>query len=64
MRTVSQILNTMVERYLPSDFMFALLLTLITVVLGMTRGGQASMEMAGPWYDGYWTSLEFSIVGR
>lgn len=61
MRVVSRFLNTLVERYLPSAFMFALLLTLITVVLGMALGGQSPMDMAGHWYAGFWNFLEFSM---
>lgn len=61
MRAVSRALNIAVEKYLPNAYLFALILTLLTVVLGMTVGGQSLPDMAGHWYGGFWNFLEFSM---
>lgn len=61
MRTLSRTLNALVERFLPSPLIFAILLTLITLVLGMLLGGQSLVEMAEHWYGGFWGFLEFSM---
>lgn len=61
MRALSRSLNRLVERYLPSAFLFALILTVITVVLGMTLGGQSLLEMSEHWYGGFWNFLEFGM---
>lgn len=61
MRAVSRSLNALVERFLPNAFLFALFLTILTVILGMLLGGQSLMDMAGHWYDGFWGFLEFTM---
>lgn len=61
MRTLSRTLNALVERFLPSPLIFAILLTLITLVLGMLLGGQSLVEMAEHWYGGFWGFLEFTM---
>lgn len=61
MRTISRALNVAVERFLPNAYLFALLLTLITLALGMTLGGQSLPAMSEHWYNGFWTFLEFAM---
>ena len=61
MRVLSRSLNLLVEKYLPSAFLFALILTVITVIFGMTLGGQSLPEMAEHWYGGFWGFLEFAM---
>lgn len=61
MRAVSRSLNIFVEKFLPNAFLFALILTLITVALGMMLGGQSLPDMANHWYGGFWAFLEFSM---
>lgn len=61
MRAVSRALNKFVEKCLPNAFMFAIILTVITVVLGVTLGGQSLPQMAEHWYGGFWTFLEFGM---
>lgn len=61
MRALSRSLNLFVEKYLPSAFLFALLLTILTVILGMTLGGQSLPEMSEHWYGGFWNFLEFGM---
>lgn len=61
MRALSRSLNLLVEKYLPSAFLFALILTVLTVILGMTLGGQSLPAMAEHWYGGFWGFLEFGM---
>ncbi|SMY11154.1 short-chain fatty acid transporter [Brevibacterium jeotgali] len=61
MRAVSRSLNIFVEKFLPNAFLFALILTLITVALGMMLGGQSLPDMANHWYGGFWAFLEFGM---
>ncbi|MDN5910261.1 MAG: TIGR00366 family protein [Brevibacterium sp.] len=61
MRAISRVLNIAVERFLPNAYLFALILTLITLVIGMSLGGQSLPAMADHWYTGFWTFLEFGM---
>src|SRR5699024_5461034 len=48
------------ERFLPNAFIFALLLTFLTLILGMTVTKQTFFEMTQHWYDGFWNLLAFT----
>lgn len=61
MRALSRSLNLLVEKYLPNAFLFALILTILTLILGMTLGSQSLPEMAEHWYGGFWGFLEFGM---
>lgn len=61
MRAVSVALNRFVERYLPNAFLFAVILTVITVLLGIVMGGQSLSQMAEHWYGGFWSFLAFGM---
>ncbi|MED4731703.1 TIGR00366 family protein [Aneurinibacillus migulanus] len=60
LRSVSQRFNVAVENYLPNAFIFAILLTFITLLLGMTITDQSLMEMTTHWYSGFWNFLAFT----
>ncbi|WP_029089048.1 short-chain fatty acid transporter [Brevibacterium album] len=61
MKTLARSLNIAVERWLPSSFLFAIVLTLLTALLGITAGGASPLDMAGHWYSGFWDFLEFGM---
>ena len=61
MRTISRGLNALVERYLPSAFIFALILTLLTLLMGMTLGHQSFPKMTQYWYSVFWSFLAFGM---
>ena len=61
MKFLSKSLNILVERYLPSAYLFALILTIVAVVMGMTLGGASLPEIAEMWYGGFWNFLEFGM---
>ncbi|MFC4357209.1 short-chain fatty acid transporter [Halobium salinum] len=58
---LGDVASRVVQRYLPDAFIFALLLTLATMVLavGLTPKGPA--DVARHWSDGFWFVLTFSM---
>ncbi|EFG47195.1 hypothetical protein HMPREF0183_1459 [Brevibacterium mcbrellneri ATCC 49030] len=61
MRTLSRSLNILVEKHLPSAFLFALILTIIAAAMGVFLGGVSVPEVANMWYAGFWNFLEFGM---
>lgn len=61
MEAVTNFSVRMVQRYLPSAFVLAVILTAIVVVLGMTVTGQSPIEMAGFWGDGFSKLFTFGM---
>lgn len=52
---------TMVQKYLPDAFIFAIFLTILTLVLGIIFTGQGIIEMIRHWGTGVWSLLAFSM---
>jgi short-chain fatty acids transporter len=50
-----------VQKYLPDPFLFAVILTLIVLGMGMTLTGQSLMSMLGHWNSGFWSLLAFAM---
>ncbi len=50
-----------VERWMPSPFLFAIILTYIVFVAGIAFEGAAPNDMVLFWFDGFWLFLEFSM---
>ncbi|WP_110644048.1 TIGR00366 family protein [Salinicola sp. CPA57] len=61
MEAVTRFSVHIVQRYLPSAFVLAVILTAIVFVLGMTLGGQSPMAMAGYWGDGFSSLFKFGM---
>ncbi|SNS97784.1 short-chain fatty acid transporter [Pseudomonas segetis] len=51
----------LVQRYLPSPFVFAILLSLIVLVASMLSTGQSLPQMAQHWGGGFWNLLTFAM---
>lgn len=49
------------EKYMPNSFVFALLLTLLTVLVSFIWLGTAPLKIIQAWYDGFWNLLEFGM---
>jgi len=49
------------ERYMPDPLLFAILLTFVVFVLGITLAGNSFMQMVNHWYKGFWNLLTFSM---
>lgn len=60
LRRISQRFNVGVENYLPNAFIFAILLTFLTLILGMTVQQQTLLQMTEHWYGGFWNFLAFT----
>jgi short-chain fatty acids transporter len=52
---------TIVNKYLPDPFLFAVILTFIVVLLGLALTGQGPMDMVKHWGNGFWALLAFSM---
>lgn len=61
MEAVTQFSVRIVQRYLPSAFVLAVILTAIVFVLGMVLGGQSPVAMASYWGDGFSSLFKFGM---
>ncbi len=50
-----------VERWMPSPFLFAILLTYVAAVAALISEGSAVTEIALSWYGGFWALLQFAM---
>jgi short-chain fatty acids transporter len=50
-----------VERWMPSPFLFAILLTYVAAVAAFLSEGSGPGEIARSWYGGFWTLLQFAM---
>jgi short-chain fatty acids transporter len=50
-----------VERWMPSPFLFAIILTYIAAVAAIVSEGVGPVEVATSWYGGFWSLLEFAM---
>lgn len=51
----------LVNRYLPSPFVFSIILTLIAFAVGLAITGQNMIAMAGHWGNGLWSLHSFAM---
>ncbi len=54
-------LSARVERWMPSPFIFAILLTYIVFLAGVLVEGSGPVEMVQFWFDGFWVLLSFTM---
>lgn len=59
--TLGEVASTLVERYLPDAFIFALILTFVTMVLAVLFTGEGPGEVVTHWGRGFWFVLAFSM---
>lgn len=50
-----------VERWMPSPFVFAILLTYVAAVAAFISEGSSPAEVALAWYGGFWNLLQFAM---
>ncbi|UPM43213.1 short-chain fatty acid transporter [Halocatena salina] len=50
-----------VERWMPSPFLFAIILSYVVFVAGIVLEGVGPTAMVGHWFDGFWTFLSFGM---
>ncbi|WP_232697656.1 TIGR00366 family protein [Brevibacillus daliensis] len=61
MQAVSKFFTAMVNKYLPDPLVFAMLLTILVFILGITLTPNSAMDMVGMWGDGFWGLLAFAM---
>ena len=49
------------QKYMPDAFVFAIILTLITVLTAYFWIGTQPLDIVIAWYDGFWSLLEFGM---
>ncbi len=54
-------LADVVERWMPSPFLFAIILSYVVFVAGVVLEGAGPGEMVLFWYDGFWAFLAFAM---
>ncbi len=50
-----------VEKWMPDPFLFAVLLTFLSFLMGIVIANQSPMDMVLHWYKGFWTLLTFAM---
>lgn len=50
-----------VERWMPSPFLFAILLTYVAAIAAFLSEGSGPIEIALAWYGGFWNLLQFAM---
>jgi short-chain fatty acids transporter len=50
-----------VERWMPSPFLFAIILTYVAAIAAFLSEGSGITEIAQSWYGGFWTLLQFGM---
>ena len=50
-----------VERWMPSPFLFAIILTYVAAIAAFISEGSSPAEVALAWYDGFWNLLQFAM---
>ncbi len=49
------------DKVMPSPLIFALLLTFVTFILGISLAGNSPLQMIDHWYAGFWNLLAFGM---
>ena len=60
-KKMTNVFVNLVQKYLPDAFLFAIFLTIITLVFGVINTGQSLLDMINHWGDGVWNLLAFSM---
>jgi len=60
MQKVTGFFTELMRRYLPDPFVFAIILTILTVVLAVVIEGQSIADVTESWGKGFWSLLAFT----
>lgn len=60
MQKVTGFFTELMRRYLPDPFVFAIILTLLTVILAVVIEGQSITDVTEAWGKGFWSLLAFT----
>ncbi len=56
-----EVIADKVERWMPSPFLFAILLTYVAATAAFLSEGSGLIEIADSWYGGFWSLLQFAM---
>jgi short-chain fatty acids transporter len=60
MTKITAFFTELMRRYLPDPFVFAILLTVVTMILAILVEGRGPMDTVGDWGKGFWSLLAFT----
>ena len=60
-KQLGDIFSRFSERYMPEPIIFAVLLTIVTFILGLVLTGSGPLTMIEHWYEGFWNLLAFTM---
>lgn len=60
MQKVTGFFTELMRRYLPDPFVFAIILTILTVILAVVIEGQSITDVTESWGKGFWSLLAFT----
>lgn len=60
MQALTKLFTVLMRKYLPDPFVFVILLTALTVILGIVLEGKSVVQMTGYWGNGFWSLLGFT----
>jgi len=58
---LARFFTSIVNKYLPNPFLFAILLTVLTFILGVAMTPNSPLDMVIMWGDGFWNLLAFAM---
>lgn len=61
LKKVSNFFVSMVQKYLPDPFIFAIILTFIVYLMGIFIAGNSPLAMVAHWGTGFWNLLAFAM---
>jgi len=60
LQSMTKFFTNLMRRYLPDPFVFAIVLTFLTLVLGMALQHKSAFQMVEYWGKGFWSLLAFT----
>lgn len=61
LQVITEFSVKIVNRYLPSPFIFSVALTFMAFAMGLVMTGQSALELAGAWGNGLWSLHGFAM---
>ena len=61
LRNLGNLLARWSGRYMPDSFIFAIILTFVTYIMGIFIAGNGPLSMIRHWYNGFWELLTFGM---
>ena len=61
MEVIGHRISENVQKWLPNPFLFAIILTFIAYIMGITIARQGPMQMIKHWHSGFWNLLTFAM---